>query len=361
MSLKMSLRHLLLGVLIFGFASCGTTRRMQSTSVVSVADTTASRPVRILHPKPGGYTVSETTESLRTVESSPSETSSRTASKSGSATDRPSLIFNSTQSSNIRVPGVNPLPSEGILALPLDRMAEEFCYPYRGKLISDYGMRGRSMHTGIDIKAVPNDTIRAAFPGVVRMSKYYSGYGNLIVIQHYDGFETCYAHHSRNLVKVNDVVEAGTPIALAGRTGRATTEHLHFELRAEGEPLDPKTLVDPDTYTLREGLLYIQRSGNGLIAYNAAAGTPPRDLSAETNQDSRKVSETPSSRPTAATVSSQSTAKAASSTPIYYRVQKGDTLYAIARRYGTTVKKICALNGISEKALLQINQRLRVK
>lgn len=75
------------------------------------------------------------------------------------------------------------------------------------------------MHTGVDIKAVPNDTIRAAFSGVVRMSKPYSGYGNIIVIRHYNGMETAYAHNSRNLVTVNDVVKAGDPIALAGRTG----------------------------------------------------------------------------------------------------------------------------------------------
>ena len=73
------------------------------------------------------------------------------------------------------------------------------------------------MHTGIDIKAVPNDTVRAALPGVVRMSKYYSGYGNLVLIRHYNGIETVYAHNSKNLVRVNDAVEAGDPIAPAGR------------------------------------------------------------------------------------------------------------------------------------------------
>lgn len=100
------------------------------------------------------------------------------------------------------------------------------------------------MHTGVDIKAVPNDTIRAAFSGVVRMSKPYSGYGNIIVIRHYNGMETAYAHNSRNLVTVNDVVKAGDPIALAGRTGRATTEHLHFEFRVANQALNPSLLLE---------------------------------------------------------------------------------------------------------------------
>ena len=135
---------------------------------------------------------------------------------------RPEMSFGETESANVRIPlrYNNPFPESGELVVPLCELETEFCYPYPGKLISPFGRRGRSNHTGIDIKAIPNDTIRAAMPGVVRMSKPYSGYGNLVVIRHYNGIETVYAHQSRNLVRVNDVVEAGDPIGLAGRTGR---------------------------------------------------------------------------------------------------------------------------------------------
>ena len=157
--------------------------------------------------------------------------------------NRPEMTFGDLESANVRIPLKynNPFPSSGELVLPLGEHENEFCYPYSGKLISPFGYRGSRMHTGIDIKAVPNDTVRAALPGVVRMSKYYSGYGNLVLIRHYNGIETVYAHNSKNLVRVNDAVEAGDPIALAGRTGRATTEHVHFEVRIASEPFNPTT------------------------------------------------------------------------------------------------------------------------
>lgn len=118
-----------------------------------------------------------------------------------------------------------------------------FCFPLsRGKVISAYGIRGG--HSGADIKTFANDTIRAVFDGVVRMSKKYGGYGNVIVVRHANGLETVYSHNSKNLVKVNDVVKAGQCIALTGRTGRATTEHLHFEIRVNGQHFNPKLLFD---------------------------------------------------------------------------------------------------------------------
>ena len=86
---------------------------------------------------------------------------------------RPEMSFGETESANVRIPlrYNNPFPESGELVVPLCELETEFCYPYPGKLISPFGRRGRSNHTGIDIKAIPNDTIRAAMPGVVRMSK----------------------------------------------------------------------------------------------------------------------------------------------------------------------------------------------
>jgi murein DD-endopeptidase MepM/ murein hydrolase activator NlpD len=75
------------------------------------------------------------------------------------------------------------------------------------------------------------------------MSKNYYGYGNCIIIKHDNGMETLYSHNSKNLVKEGDCVKCGQQIALTGRTGRATTEHLHFELRKNGKPQNPNTLL----------------------------------------------------------------------------------------------------------------------
>ena len=192
---------------------------------------------------------------------------------------------------------------------------------------------------------MPNDTVRAALPGVVRMSKYYSGYGNLVLIRHYNGIETVYAHNSKNLVRVNDAVEAGDPIALAGRTGRATTEHVHFEVRIASEPFNPTLFVDPDNRSLRlDRTIYCyNRGGKIRISTERATGFLPGE---ENSDDTPKVS---------ANASSDASSRQ------YYYVKKGDTLSKIARQHSTTVSKLCALNGIKPTKILQIKEKLRVR
>lgn len=141
---------------------------------------------------------------------------------------------------------------------------EEYAFPLPGgKVISPYGGRRRH-HSGVDIKTRPNDTIVAAFDGLVRMAKPYAAYGNLIVIRHYNGLETAYSHNSKNLVKPGDRVKAGQPIALTGRTGRATTAHLHFETRLDGEHFNPNMIFNFTTHKLHRYCLLCTRKGNSI-------------------------------------------------------------------------------------------------
>lgn len=127
------------------------------------------------------------------------------------------------------------------------------------KVISGYG--GRRGHAGIDLKTKPNDEIVAAFDGVVTRSGPYYGYGNCIVIKHAYGFETLYSHQSKNLVEVGDKVKAGQVIGLTGRTGRATTEHLHFEISFKGKRLNPTVVFDCANKTLQQSTLVLNKSG----------------------------------------------------------------------------------------------------
>lgn len=260
------------------------------------------------------------------------------------------ISFRPSETEHVRVTHYDPFGGGNSLSIPLDALQERFCFPYPGKLISNYGYRGRSMHTGVDIKAVPRDTIRCAFDGVVRMSKPYSGYGNLVVVRHANGLETLYAHNARNLVRVNETVRAGQPLALAGRTGRATTEHLHFEVRVEGQHFNPGLLLDIPNHCLRKGTLYVYNRGGKIVASN-------RPL------DSREPQtvQAPSVSLVATAHAVDGEGAAGSGSPRYYRIRSGDTLSHIAKRYGTTVSALCRLNGITPAKLLQINQRLRVK
>ena len=143
----------------------------------------------------------------------------------------------------------------------LERMEKErWAYPLPGaKVISPYG--GKRRHSGVDLKTKPNDEILAAFDGVVTRSSPYAGYGNCIVIRHDNGIETLYSHQSKNLVKVGDKVKAGQVIGLTGRTGRATTEHLHFETLFKGRRFNPNLIFDHTARSLQQSTLTLTKNG----------------------------------------------------------------------------------------------------
>ena len=153
------------------------------------------------------------------------------------------------------------------LFLHLDSLSRtEWCFPLRGaKVLSPYGKRNGSMHTGCDIKIHAGDTIRSAFRGIVRLSRPYGAYGNVIVIRHAGGLETLYSHNARNLVASGDTVVAGQPIGIVGRTGRATTEHLHLETRIDGEHFNPNILFQMEKGELRPECIRCTRNKKGVV------------------------------------------------------------------------------------------------
>lgn len=153
-------------------------------------------------------------------------------------------IFSHMERNHIRVKTPELFAGGNKFEIHLEDLPDSsFVFPLPGaKVISAYGSRGG--HTGDDIKTKPNDTIRCVMDGIVRMAKSYGGYGNVVVVRHYNGIETVYSHNSSNLVEAGDTVRAGQPVGLTGRTGRATTEHLHFEVRIDGQHVNPRILFD---------------------------------------------------------------------------------------------------------------------
>lgn len=108
-----------------------------------------------------------------------------------------------------------------------------------------YRPRFRRIHKGIDLGLHVGDTVRAAFDGKVRICRYERrGYGYYVVIRHDNGMETVCGHLSKFIVKPDDRVKAGDPIALGGNTGRSTGPHLHFETRYMGLPINPADIID---------------------------------------------------------------------------------------------------------------------
>ena len=94
-------------------------------------------------------------------------------------------------------------------------------------------------HTGVDIGCAAGKDIVAAASGRVIMSQWYGGYGNCVMIDHGGGIVTLYGHASKLLVSTGATVKRGQTIALVGSTGRSTGPHLHFEVRKDGEYIDP--------------------------------------------------------------------------------------------------------------------------
>jgi murein DD-endopeptidase MepM/ murein hydrolase activator NlpD len=113
------------------------------------------------------------------------------------------------------------------------------------RLSSKYGSRSDpftgvpDFHHGVDLAAKSGTPILAIRPGVVTFSGQQSGYGRMVIVRHDDGLESVYAHASANLVSAGDRVEAGTPLARVGSSGRSTGPHLHFEMRRDGVAIDP--------------------------------------------------------------------------------------------------------------------------
>jgi len=121
--------------------------------------------------------------------------------------------------------------------------------PVDGETTSEFGQRTdpiegtQRFHAGIDIAAPSGAPVRSAGAGVVVRAGSASGYGNLVIVAHGDGLQTRYAHLSRIHVAPGQVVAAGERVGRVGQSGRATGPHLHFEVRQDGEPVDPKELL----------------------------------------------------------------------------------------------------------------------
>ena len=157
----------------------------------------------------------------------------------------------------------DPFTITNTFLLDLEKIEEKaWSYPLPdARVISPYG--GARRHSGVDLKTKPNDEIYAAFDGEVVASGPYYGYGNCIRIKHAYGLETLYSHQSKNMVKKGDKVKAGQVIGLTGRTGRATTEHLHFEVSFGGKRLDPAIIFDHSNHKLKAATLHLTK-GKGV-------------------------------------------------------------------------------------------------
>ena len=222
----------------------------------------------------------------------------------------------------------------------------DFCMPTPSRVVtSNFGSRWGRQHKGLDIKVYIGDTIRAAFPGKVRIVKNEGarkGFGKYVVIRHDNGLETIYGHLSGWLVTENQEVRAGDPIGLGGNTGKSFGSHLHFETRLCGVALNPAIMFDFKNQDVVADQWMFRRS-----TYNQESSLATRlrgtggvyrggdDLEANMGK------------------SKSSGSNRNSGNIHFHKVQKGETLSAIARKRRTSVSALCSLNGIKKTVTLK--------
>ena len=215
---------------------------------------------------------------------------------------------------------VNPykIAIKNLPDLQLDSLLSTYVHPLdSGAVTSNFGPRKRRFHYGIDLRVWVGQDVYAAFDGKIRVTGFDKyGYGKYIVVRHNNGLETLYGHLSDIWVAANQDVRAGDVIGLGGNTGRSTGPHLHFEFRYLGNAINPAKIIDFERNVpmFDRYLVSSKTSFKEILAYQAIK---------------------------------------------YHTVKSGDTLSGIARRYGTTVKRLCQLNGIKPTTVLRLKQRIR--
>ncbi len=247
-----------------------------------------------------------------------------------------------------------------------------FVMPTPSRVItSNFGARWGRQHKGLDIKVYVGDTIRAAFSGKVRIVKYEAkGYGKYVVIRHYNGLETYYAHMSKQLVHEDQEVKAGDPIGLGGNTGRSTGSHLHFETRLCGVALNPALFFDfrnqditGDSYLFRRSTMQQEdlkataargRKQNGYTkeeVYGGHRSTPVSTVASSTPvriNDNDAIPEPAATPQERKPRSGQMTGT--------HTVQPGETIFSIAKKYNMSVEEFQRMNCLGNGTKLRVGQ-----
>ncbi len=207
---------------------------------------------------------------------------------------------------------------------------------------------GSQYHQGVDITLHVGDNVYAAFDGIIRISQYnLGGYGQCIVIRHYNGLETLYGHLSMRSVQIGQVVKAGELIGLGGSTGHSTGPHLHFETRYKGQPIDPTTLID---FTIK--------TADGFHLKSDSVTLTRENFSPYGSRLSRFAStgKQHSPRRFYAYTKAVGTSRIAQ-----YKIKKGDSISTIAARHHTSISKVLAMNGLSKSSKLRLGQSIRIR
>lgn len=274
-----------------------------------------------------------------------------------------SKIFRENWNNNeifVNDPSMDSLLTKGLTLVLVDSL-HQFVMPHYGTIYSGFGWRGRIAHKGLDIGLEYGTPVRAAFDGKVRYAQYNTGgYGKLVIIRHPNQLETFYAHLSKIYVKPNQIVKAGQVIGTGGRTGRAWGTHLHFETRWNGKAFDPLKIIDFENQKLRSDTVVLLEK-DFKIQQNSKAYARGLINGEYVKLGGDDIEEKNPSAPIKAKTSAYQVSYSQVKAGTYHLVRQGETLWSIAKKYGTTVDNLCKLNNIERNSTLRVGQKLKIK
>lgn len=212
-----------------------------------------------------------------------------------------------------------------VLVLADEKKGMQYSHPlcqktirrYYGTVTSPYGWRDGKAHNGVDLELHHYDSILNMFDGKVRVARTMGGFGRVVIVRHYNGLESLYAHMSKIRVHEGDTVKAGQLLGHGGQTGNATGTHLHMEVRFKGLPVNPAHIISFQDNELYSDTLILKKYKHQYIAYPYGKE--------------------------------------------FHIVTKRDSPYRIAKRYGMTTAALCELNGITTSTKLLVGQKIKIQ
>ena len=252
-----------------------------------------------------------------------------------------------------------------------------FSAPCRGLVTSNFGWRGGRLHAGVDIDLEVGDPVYAAFDGIVRQSGWHNGYGNFVIISHFNGLETLYGHLSSLNIGTMQPVKSGQIIGLGGNTGKSYGSHLHFEVRYYGKPINPKLMIDFKEYSLSADTLLvgeattfsksnIKKPSSKPVSSIVEVSTDTSLLLKEARYDKKRIKDLKEKEKKKAVDKKKEEKRkkeqiAKAKGPITHTIKKGDTLYALSLKYKVPVETICKWNKLKPTDILSLGMKVRVK
>ena len=283
-----------------------------------------------------------------------------------------------------------PFSNDRLMLMLVQDANNPFVMPCQfDKIKMAYGeTKSGGFHPGIDLKTEPQTLVKSCFDGVIRMARDYGDYGFTVVVRHYNGLETVYAHLDKMCVAPGQIVKSGQVIGQTGTTGNTKECILHFETRFMNEYFDPELVIDFEEEDILQNNMALMSRDFNIIPLEETGSWKPAttdskpkaavaDIKSDIKSEAQPVEkpyfvteeETSSKEETTTTPTQPQTSQTTQAEPttsteteaVYHTVAAGENLYRISLKYNTTVDKILKLNNLKNADKIIEGQKIRVK